>query len=97
MPTKTAKQTRQLSIRVPENLGHWLEITANDLGIDQSQLVRYALGQLKAELVLAKQVRANLLSQGQSLEQVKGMTLNATSKASPNSIAKQLEGLLAKV
>lgn len=89
MPRKTAKQTKQLSLRVPENLGQWLETTANDLGIDQSQLVRYALGQLKAELALAKQVRANLLTQGQSLEQVKGITLNATSKASSDSIVKR--------
>ena len=52
--------------------------------------------QLKAELALAKQVRANLLTQGQSLEQVSKMNLNTTVKPNPQGIAKQLEGLLAR-
>jgi uncharacterized protein with von Willebrand factor type A (vWA) domain len=82
---------------MPDHLGKWLAATSDELGIDQTQIVRYALSQLKAELQLTKQMRANLSTQGQSLEQVRQMDIKTAPRTSPDSISKHLEALLAGV
>jgi hypothetical protein len=92
---KKLKQNAQMSLRMPASQMQWLENTASALGVDKTQLVRYALGQLQAEIEMAKQMRSQLSSSGMSLQQVEKLDVAAKPKAIRDSITKELEALLA--
>jgi hypothetical protein len=94
---KKPKLTAHMSLRMPASQMKWLDDTASALGVDKTQLVRYALGQLQAEIQMAKQMRSQLSSSGMSLQQVEKLDVAAKPKALPDSITKELEALLASM
>ncbi|MES1024183.1 hypothetical protein ABN584_14940 [Gloeocapsa sp. BRSZ] len=92
----TTKKTQPISVRLTEELADWLTTASESTGLDKTQLIRYALTQLQAELQMTKQLRANLATAKQPLNRLATVDAKIDPKRKlPESTQAVLEKLLA--